>query len=148
MEVLVHLKKFNKLYNRKPDGIDIQTSNSIFCFFFCRNFTLQTLGRIKTIHPTMYRFQQEKIQLPTLSPVKLNYELTISPGTSMKKKSFQLYYLFFLSADFGIQSDMQITALIIVERIDCFRRALLNLVKAHHRVKKENLIIHFNISFF
>jgi hypothetical protein len=96
----------------------------------------------------MYRFQQEKIQLPTLSPVKLNYELTISPGTSMKKTSFQLYYLFFLSADFGIQSDMQITALIIVERIDCFRRALLNLVKAHHRVKKENLIIHFNISFF
>ncbi|CAF4393328.1 unnamed protein product, partial [Adineta steineri] len=31
-----------------------------------RNFTLQTLGRIKTIYPTMYGFQQEKIQLPTL----------------------------------------------------------------------------------
>jgi len=28
----------------------------------------------------MYNFQQEKIQLPTLSPVKLKYELTIAPG--------------------------------------------------------------------
>jgi hypothetical protein len=49
---------------------------------FCsnRNFTLDTLGRIKTVYPTMYGFQQEKIQLPTLSPVKLNYELTITPS--------------------------------------------------------------------
>ncbi|CAF0880917.1 unnamed protein product [Adineta steineri] len=80
-----------------------------------RNFTLQTLGRIKTIYPTMYGFQQEKIQLPTLSPVKLNHELTITP------------------TDFGIQSNIQITPAIIVERIDCFRCALLNLVKIHHR---------------
>ena len=28
----------------------------------------------------MYTFQQEKIQLPTLSPIKLNYELTITPS--------------------------------------------------------------------
>lgn len=80
-----------------------------------RNFTLQTLGQIKTVHPTMYGFQQEKIQLPTLSPVKLNYELTISP------------------TDFSIQSNMQITPSIIVERIDCFRRALFHIVKTHHR---------------
>ncbi|CAF0857906.1 unnamed protein product [Adineta ricciae] len=80
-----------------------------------RNFTLQTLGRIKTICPTMYGFQQEKIQLPTLSPVKLKHELTITP------------------TDFGIQANVQITPAMIVERIDCFRRALLNSVKAHHR---------------
>lgn len=30
----------------------------------------------------MYIFQYEKIQLPTLSPVKLNYELTITPSMS------------------------------------------------------------------
>ena len=28
----------------------------------------------------MFSFQQEKIQLPTLSPVKLKYELTITAG--------------------------------------------------------------------
>jgi hypothetical protein len=50
----------------------------LFCA--CRNFTLEILGRIKTVYPTMYNFQQEKIQLPTLSPVKLKYELTIAPG--------------------------------------------------------------------
>ncbi|CAF4154915.1 unnamed protein product, partial [Rotaria magnacalcarata] len=64
---------------------------------------------------TMYGFQQEKIQLPTLSPVKLNYELTITP------------------TDFRIQSNIQITPSIIIERIDCFRRSLFNLVKKHHQ---------------
>ncbi|CAM4840530.1 unnamed protein product, partial [Rotaria magnacalcarata] len=80
-----------------------------------RNFTLETLGRIKTVYPTMYGFQQEKIQLPTLSPVKLNYELTITP------------------TDFRIQSNIQITPSIIIERIDCFRRSLFSLVKKHHQ---------------
>lgn len=36
--------------------------------------------------------------------------------------------------DFGIQSNIQITPSIIVERIDCFRRALFDLVKKHHQV--------------
>ncbi|CAF0855703.1 unnamed protein product [Rotaria sordida] len=85
-----------------------------------RNFTLQTLGRIKTIYPTMFSFQQEKIQLPTLSPIKLKYELTITP------------------IDFGIESNMQITPSIIIERIDCFRRALFDLVKRHHRTFLSN----------
>ncbi|CAF3281953.1 unnamed protein product [Rotaria socialis] len=85
-----------------------------------RNFTLETLGRIKTVYPTMYGFQQEKIQLPTLSPVKLNYELTITP------------------TDFRIQSNIQITPSIIIERIDCFRRSLLNLVKKHHQTFLSN----------
>ncbi|CAF3328191.1 unnamed protein product [Rotaria sp. Silwood1] len=85
-----------------------------------RNFTLQTLGRIKTIYPTMFSFQQEKIQLPTLSPMKLKYELTITP------------------INFGIESNMQITPSIIIERIDCFRRALFDLVKGHHRTFLSN----------
>ncbi len=37
-------------------------------------------------------------------------------------------------ADFDIQSNIQITPSIIVERINCFRRTLLDLVKTHHRV--------------
>lgn len=57
----------------------------IFSFFINRNFTLEILGRIKTVYPTMYTFQQEKIQLPTLSPVKLNYELTITPSICILK---------------------------------------------------------------
>jgi hypothetical protein len=105
-------------------------------FLSSRNFTLQTLGRIKTVCPNMYSFQQEKIQLPTLSPVKLQYELTISPSIDLTN-SFEIYYLFFV-AEFGIQSNIQISPSIIVERIDCFRRALLNLVKSHHRVKQKS----------
>ncbi|CAF3916927.1 unnamed protein product [Rotaria sp. Silwood2] len=85
-----------------------------------RNFTLQTLGRIKTVYPIMFSFQQEKIQLPTLSPIKLKYELTITP------------------TDFGIVSNIQITPSIIIERIDCFRRALFDLVKRHHRTFLSN----------
>lgn len=42
-----------------------------------------------------------------------------------------------LAADFGIQSNDQIPPSIIVERIDSFRRALLNLVKMHHRVSAQ-----------
>jgi len=81
----------------------------------------------------MYSFQQEKIQLPTLSPVKLNYELTITPSIQLRR-SFNGSYLSFFLADFGIQSHVQITPSIIVERINCFRHALLNLVKTRHRV--------------
>ena len=88
---------------------------------------------MKTIHPTMYRFRQEKIQLPTLSPVKLKYQLTITPSIEVER-SFKLYNLFIV-ADFDIQSNMQITPSIIVERINCFRHILFNLVKRHHRVK-------------
>jgi hypothetical protein len=106
------------------------------CYFsYHRNFTLQTLGRIKTVHPTMYSFQQEKIQLPTLSPVKLKYELTIIPSIELNDLLIVSHLLFFFSADFNIQSNMQITPSMIVERIDCFRRALFNLVKTHHRVE-------------
>ncbi|UJR25884.1 hypothetical protein I4U23_007232 [Adineta vaga] len=83
-----------------------------------RNFTLQTLGRIKTINPTMFSFQQEKIQLPTLSPMKLKHELTIIP------------------TDFGIQTNVQITPSIIVERIDCFRRALLSLTFLSNKLQQ------------
>lgn len=82
----------------------------------------------------MYNFQQEKIQLPTLSPVKLKYELTITPGIHFQKDYSSFFQINFL-ADFGIQSNIQITPAIIVERIDCFRRSLLNLVKTHHQVK-------------
>lgn len=93
----------------------------------------------------MYGFQQEKIQLPTLSPVKLKYELTITPSIELIN-SLTVSHLFFL-ADFGIQSNMQITPSIIIERIDCFRRALLNLVKTHHRVEFEFSISYENLSF-
>lgn len=41
---------------------------------------MESLARLKTVSPSMYSFQQEKIQLPTLSPIKLNYELTITPS--------------------------------------------------------------------
>ena len=66
----------------------------------------------------MYTFQQEKIQLPTLSPMKLNYELTITPSNECL-----------------IQSDVQINPSMIVERIDLFRRSLFQIVKSHHRVR-------------
>jgi len=42
----------------------------------------------------MYSFQQEKIQLTTLSTVKLNYELTITPSIQWKR-SFNGSYLSF-----------------------------------------------------
>lgn len=84
MEVLVHLKKFDKLFNKKLNGnysfVGFLVYSILNVLFICRNFTLEILGRIKTVYPTMYGFQQEKIQLPTLSPVKLNYELTITPS--------------------------------------------------------------------
>lgn len=50
-----------------------------------------------------------------------------------------LYFFLVLTieADFGIESNMQINASIIVERIDSFRRALFQLVKTHHRVRDE-----------
>jgi len=83
----------------------------------------------------MYRFQQEKIQLPTLSPMKLKYELTISPSTQIGEV---------FPTDFGVQSHVQITPSIIVERINCFRRALFNIVKIHHRVIFEILLKFFS----
>jgi DNA replication factor CDT1 like len=70
----------------------ISNLNQFFCS--CRNFTLQTLGRIKTVYPIMYSFQQEKIQLPTLSPVKLKYELTITPSIQLRNLYLKIFILF------------------------------------------------------
>lgn len=36
--------------------------------------------------------------------------------------------------DFSIQPGVEINPSIIVERIDCFRRSLFQIVKAHHQV--------------
>ncbi|CAF2744215.1 unnamed protein product [Rotaria sp. Silwood2] len=103
-----------------------------------RNFTLQTLGRIKTVYPIMFSFQQEKIQLPTLSPIKLKYELTITPSILFLDDDSIFFFIDFILADFGIVSNIQITPSIIIERIDCFRRALFDLVKRHHRTFLSN----------
>lgn len=43
----------------------------------------------------MYTFQQEKIQLPTLSPVKLRYELTVTPGNAFCLVTFLEFNLTF-----------------------------------------------------
>ncbi|CAF0778041.1 unnamed protein product [Didymodactylos carnosus] len=86
-----------------------------------KNFELSTLGKMKTVCPNMYEFRQEKIQLPTLSPVKLKYELTIYPCL----------------IDLDINNDrlksIQIDASMIVERLTRFRLKLIDIVKSFHR---------------